>query len=338
MRIGIFSFALVIQFLLLAYSFPLEELLTPTPILFSDAGYHWYHMKLAVALARDGTQWAYHPFFAAGHPRGVFLDSSANFPAALAALFAPAVSVEVLYKIHAFVSGLIAPVSVLAAAYLLGLSRRQAIAAFVLGLLLFWTSMFRWYYTSGMVSFVTASYLALPFVALFIRYTSGGGGHWALVGTGAFGALAFFYHPFFPVIVAVTIGCWLILSYRDISIRRALAAITVIPLISVLPNLAWLDALRSYGMPGVLSAYQVDVDATKIWKEFLGIWQGRIAGSKAYAPIAILALWAAVRGEDRRSREIVIAFCWRDASLLCSRPSAPRWKCSDPCSPIVLHR
>src|SRR5262249_23466627 len=157
------------------YSFPIGELFTSTPILFSDAGYHWYHMQLAVSLARDGSQWAYDPFFAAGQPRGVFLDPSANFPAALAALFAPPVRVAVLYKIHAFVSALVAPICVVAAARLLGLCRRSTIIAFAFGLLLFWVSLFRWFYTSGMVSFVTAAYLALPFVALFVRYVSGTG-------------------------------------------------------------------------------------------------------------------------------------------------------------------
>ncbi|KFB70961.1 MAG: hypothetical protein AW09_003925 [Candidatus Accumulibacter phosphatis] len=308
-RVGywIICFAATIQFLLLAYSFPLDELLSQTPILFSDAGYHWYHMKLAVALAHDGTQSAYDPFFAAGLPRGVFLDPSANFPAVLAALFSPAISEAVLYKLHAFASALLAPISVLAAARLLDVPRRQAIIAFVFGLLLFWTSYFHWYYTSGMVSFVTAAYLVLPFTAMFLRYTSGRGGGWSLIGIGMFGAIAFFYHPLFPVIAAVFIGSWLLLSFRDIAAWRTVGALTVIPLLSLLPNLPWLAAIQEYAkaFPVVdsMSAYQTKVDPAKIWKELFAIDDG----AKIYAPIAVLSLWGAIKEKQQGRRTVLIS-------------------------------
>ncbi|EXI88298.1 MAG: hypothetical protein AW11_02184 [Candidatus Accumulibacter regalis] len=305
---GTIALAALLQFFLVAYSFPLAELFSQTPVLFSDAGYHWYHMKLALALARDGTQWAYDPFFAAGLPRGVFLDPSAHFPAALAALFSPAISEAVLYKIYAFASALLAPLSVLLAARLLDLPKRQAIVAMVFAMLLFWTSMFRWYYTHGMVSFVTAAYLALPFAALFFRYTCGRGGGWLLGGTGAFGALAFFYHPLFPVLAASLIGPWLIVSFRLTVWRRVLAALTVIPLLSLLPNLPWLDAVQEYSkafpVGDFMAAYQAKVDPSKLWMELLA--QGE--GCKAYAPIALLALWAAIKEKGPAARPLAISF------------------------------
>jgi hypothetical protein len=304
---GIILLASLVQFCLMAYSFPLDELLTPKAILFSDAGYHWYHMKLAVALARDGTLWAYDPFFAAGQPRGVFLDPSVNLPAALAALFAPAVSEAVLYKMYAFTSGLLAPVSLLMAARFLDMPWRQAIVAFVFGLLLFWTSYFRWYYSHGMVSFVTASYLALPFAALFFRYLSGAGGALLLIVTGVFGASAFFYHPLFPVVAAALIGSWVLVSFRNLPVRRTIVALTIIPLLSLLPNLPWLAALQEYGrafpVSDFMSAYQTKVDPASIWRQLLAMDQG----AKIYAPIAVLSLWGAAGEKNPRSRSLLIA-------------------------------
>lgn len=315
--VGVVCLAALLQFCLLAYAFPLSELFTDKPILFSDAAYHWYHMKLAVALARDGTLWAYDPFFAAGQPRGVFLDPSAHFPAALAALFSPRISEAVLYKMHAFASGWVAPLAVLAAARLLNVPRWPAIVAFTFALLLFWTSMFRWYYSHGMVSYVTAAYLALPFAALFYRCASGRSSVALLVGTGAFGAIAFFYHPLFPVLAAALIAPWLLLSFRNLAMGQALVALMVIPLLSLLPNLPWLAALREYQqafpLGSFMADYQTRVDPAKIWEELFAMGEG----CKVYAPIALLSLWNIVRGNEHASRRrLLIALMLAGASLV----------------------
>src|SRR5437868_5557672 len=96
--LALIGVALVAQLLLVSISFPLSELWTTTPLLFSDAGYHWYQMTLAKNFAESAATIGYDPFFGAGYAGGVNYNGSAKLPAAIAIALKPWVSAIVVYK------------------------------------------------------------------------------------------------------------------------------------------------------------------------------------------------------------------------------------------------
>ncbi len=76
--------ALLLQGVLLSCTFPIGQLLTDTPLLHNDAGYHWYQISLGKDLAGAGTLVGYDANFNAGYPGGVTYNWSAKGPTAVA--------------------------------------------------------------------------------------------------------------------------------------------------------------------------------------------------------------------------------------------------------------
>jgi hypothetical protein len=302
---------LIVQFVLASITFPISELFTNSPLFYIDGAYHWYEMKLAASLAVTGNVVGYDPFFAAGHPDGIIYNFSAKFPALLAALVSPGISEIRVYKLYVFVAATLAPLAIPGAAMVLRFPPVVALGAAVFGLFMWWVTYFHWYFTAGMVGYVTACYLGILFVAFIVRYSEGWGSTAVLVGIGLFGAIGFFTHPVFPIPVAFLVLTYLATSLTRVRRRRLPAVLLLIPVVSLLPNLIWIFPTYHYQQVFPLEmddTYQKIVDGGLIWRESLGMLRDGAHGSKAYPLLLIGSLWACFFGSDRNSRGISLAF------------------------------
>ena len=289
-----------VQLWLVAVTFPVSEIWSEVPLFYIDAAYHWYNMKLAANLALAGNAVGYDPFFNAGHINGVHYYLSGRFPALLAALLSPGIDEIRLYKIYVFACATLAPLAITAAARALRFTVGEVWIASVLGIFMWWVSYFHWYYTAGMVAYVAGCYLAVLFVALIIQYLEEGGSRWILVALGLLGAFGFFWHPLFPVPVAVAVSAYVAINIRRLNPNRLLAVLFVIPALSLLPNLTWLYPTYRYYEGYVGSTVQTIIDPNLLWQEVLGTLHGNAHGSKVYPLLLLAAVWAFARQAGRR--------------------------------------
>jgi hypothetical protein len=310
---ALFFAVLICQFAFVAWTFPLSELMSSKPMFHIDSAWHLYHVKLGANLMRTHSLVGYDPFFNAGYPGGVTYNWSAKFPVLLAILFKPWLDEIVAYKLFVFVSATLAPACVPLAMRWLGFEYRAVVAGSALGLILWWASVFRWYHTAGMVSFVFGSYLALPYVARIINYFEGRGNWGCLAGLGLVGAIALFYHPLFPIPIIGGVIVYLAFDWQAVSRLRTWLLLLMVPFLAILPNLLWLYPMDYYHRifsvgVGQVSPYQQLVDINIAWKEFLGLWSGNARGSKLYLPFAVAAAWACFAVRGIRERRIVASF------------------------------
>lgn len=299
----IVAVVLLVQFALVSYTFPLTELLSDKPLLHIDAAFHLYQAELARTFAQDGNIVGYDPYFAGGYAAGATQNLSARFAALLAVVLAPWASAEVAYKLHSFLGALLAIACAPLAARILRCNARTVLCAAIIGLLLWWVSVFRWYHTAGMVSFVTAAYFALPYLALVVRYLEGTP-ILSPLGLGVLGAFGFFYHPLFPIAVALGTVVYLALSFGELPARRVAMVLIAVPAISVAPNLVWIVPAHEYNSfistASNAPPHQQVVDVNLIWRELSGRWGDGAQGSKTYLPILVLACWGwMVSGKER---------------------------------------
>src|SRR5262245_54032145 len=209
---------LVVQGVLLSISFPIGELWTPLPLLYNDHAYHLYQMKLGRAFAATDTLIGYDPTFAAGYPGGILYNWSAKLPWLLAAGLHPLVSDVVLYKFYVFVCGLLGPVSIAVALRRLEAKVPSMALGAALAVMLWWASWFHWMFTEGMVSFVTGSFLSVPYLVEIMRYLEGEGGLRRIVALGLGGAVLFFLHPLFVVAIAIGTLASVLLGWPSVSL------------------------------------------------------------------------------------------------------------------------
>ena len=295
-----------------ASNLPFSEIGTDHPLFYIDGPYHWYQIELAKAFASTGNIVGYDPFFSAGHPEGVIHNLSAKLPALLAILFSPWIGTVSLYKAYVFASAALAPAAIPVAAALLRFPSTTFLWTALLGILMWWVSYFHWYFTAGMVAYVTACYLGVLFIALVIRYAEGWGSTGSVVAIGLLGAFGLFLHPVFPIPVAITILAYLATNVRRLEMRRLLLISTVIPILSLLPNLIWLYPTYRYEQlypSEAIPSYQRIVDGGLIWRELLGILKGEAHGSKLYPMLAAASVWACLsQPSERNTRRPSIVF------------------------------
>ena len=283
----------VLQGILVAVTFPVTELFSELPLSHIDNAAHWYRVTTATNLAQFGDVVGYDPYFNAGTATGIATNPAAKVPALLSILLSSLLTPLLVWKLYVFLSACVAAACVPVALCILRCQRRVVAAAGLLALLLWWVSIFRWYHTAGMVSYVFACYLTLPFAALVYRYLHGTGGVLWLCGIGFFGAVGLLVHPLFPLPVALVTLLFLAFDWRTIDWRRAAAMLTVVPAISLAPNLQWLHLYfiaepLTVTVPGI--RHQAVVDWNLIWMELAGIWRGEAHGSKTYVLVAIAAV------------------------------------------------
>lgn len=303
------SAILLIQFALVAVTFPWAEIWTENPIFYSDGAYHWYQIKLATNLATTGNIVGYDPFFAAGHAGGAPLNASAKLPVVLSLMFVPWLSEIVVYKLYVFISAVLCVVCVPVASRLLGLSLSGSLIASVFGIFMWWASYFHWYFTAGMTSFVLAAYLALPYLAMIYRYSRQGG--WGLLcALGALGALGLFLHPLFPIPIVFGTLSYLLIENRDLNWRRVFILGTVLPIMCLLPNLFWLAMMFHH--QHITGPYQKVVDINLVWEEMLGSWRVGGLGSKIYPLLVFSTMWACLKATTLYHRNLsrMLAISW----------------------------
>ena len=301
---------LVVQGALLSISFPVGQLLTGVPLLYNDNAYHLYQMKLGHVFADTDTLIGYDPTFAAGYPGGILYNWSAKIPWLLAAGFHGMVDDIVLYKAYVFICGVLGPVCVPVAVRRLGAGASSMVLGATLAVVLWWASWFHWMFTEGMVSFVTGSFLSVPYLVETMRYFEGEGGSRRLVALGVTGSALFFFHPLFPLAISVGMLFFLWLQWSYVTWQRLSLVAVMVPILSMLPNIPWLIATRRYALGEfwmATEAYFNIADPSLLWKELIGVYHGHIHGSKLY-PV-IMALMAteyllSPRRTERRRTEV----------------------------------
>jgi hypothetical protein len=294
-----------VQFVLTAIALPLGELFSATPLLNIDAAHHWYQVHVAAELAAQGRLVGYDPTFAAGYLGGVPYNTSAKFPAAIAALGA---SPAVAFKLFSFIAAIVGPAAVPLAARCLGVGAGIGAIAAALGLILWWASPIHWYHTGGVVAWPLAVFIASWFAAGLIAYITGRAGTVMLMGMTLLGAIMLLVHPMFPVAVLPAFAAAAWVFRRDIRPGRLLIVALGVPAVCVAANLPWILAMtQASGMAGGQQPYQQVVDIHMIWRDMLGLpSQGR--GSRFYGVLVFLSLWGVFAGRDRTHRLLASAF------------------------------
>ena len=308
---------LLVQFALVSVSFPLSQLASAEPLFYIDSSFHWFEIEVAKVLARQGQVVGYDPYFAAGFVDGVGFNVSAKVPALLAVLF-PWLSTIVAYKAYVFVAAVLAPACVPLAARWLGLSVKVASVAAIFGVLLWWLTALRWYHTAGLVSFVLAAYVALPYSALVVRYAVGLARSGAVALLVAVGAAGFFLHPLFPVLAAPLILALTAASWREINPRRVVIGYPILAGLCLLPNLVWiLPTLRHPGFAvGNVQPYQRAVDISIVWNEALGRITQDARGSRLNLVVWFAALLLMPIRLEARGKRAAIAIMLASAFLI----------------------
>ena len=310
---------LLIQFVLVAFAFPLNELLTQTPIFHIDSPFHWYKLEVARDLASKGHVLGYNPYFAAGYLDGVNLNAALKLPALLGVLAAPWLSSVVMYKLFVFAMALLGPLCIPVAARWMRLPLLAATIASTLALLLWWVSAIRWYHTAGMVTYIFVIYLALPYAALVIRYLTESTTWKVPVGLAAIGALGMFIHPEFPIPVVFLVLALLPVYIRRIAMRRIPVAFVVIPVACLLPNLFWL--IPMFGKVAFHSyygtqPYQQAVNLSIVWDEALGRITHDARGARLNIVLWLATLWACVAPVDSFMRRLSYGLIFASVGLI----------------------
>lgn len=283
--------AAAVQFLLVSITFPLSELFSDTPLIYIDNGFHWYNLTLAANLYQAGTMSGYDPFFAAGTLGGIVQDPSGNVPKILAILLYSFLSEMQVWKLFVFTSAIIGPLAVPIALRWLSLDLRSILVGTCFGIMLWWVSLFRWYHTAGMVSFVLAAFLTLPYLVSILRLL---GGHsyrfGSIIRVGLAGSALFFLHPLICIPITLGIFFYVFFNFKNIKFNYFTMVMTIVPILVLVPNLLWLIPflMHTSEAGSWRVTYQADVSLTKIGLELLGLWRGQANGSKLY-PILVFA-------------------------------------------------
>src|SRR5215813_4109843 len=111
---------LVLQGGLVSFTFPIRELFTEKPLFLNDAAFHWYQMKVAVDLAKDGSLSGYDPLFNAGYVGGISSNPSAKLASAGAVLLHRWLDEISVYKLFSVIYAVLAPLFVPLGLYCLG--------------------------------------------------------------------------------------------------------------------------------------------------------------------------------------------------------------------------
>ena len=296
---------LTVQFALVSATFPLAELATDGALRHIDNAAHSYRIEVARKLGREGLLTGYDPYFNAGTMAGIAANPAAKLPAAIATMTSDDLSVTRVWKLYVFACAILAGICVPIALLLLRASWPAVVVGGTVAVLLWWVSVFRWYHTAGMVSFVMAAYLAVPYVAWCVRYLLGSGLAIQLVGLGLLGAIGLYVHPLFGLPIALFCAILLFSFRREIDFNRAAGLLLVVPAISVLPSLPWLVPVF-FEAPLTetlhLDTHQSHVGWDLILLEPLSIWAGDVRGSRVYPLLLLLsasALWL-TSGRDRK--------------------------------------
>jgi len=298
----------ILQGTLVSWTFPLHELFSDNPLFYIDGAMHWFRITAAQNLAQAGNLIGIDPFFGSGVPVGIAMNPAAKVPTIMAIVLG--LKAVLAWKLYAFGCALLGPICVPLSARILHLGRSTVLISSGLGILIWWVSMFRWFHTAGLVSFVFAAFLGLPYLAALYRYAEGEGGFWTVIGLGGIGAAGLYIHPLFPIPIIVGSLILFAMHPRILAQRHALNLILVIPLLAIIPSIPWIYPtffLSFITEPSGIT-HQALVDPSMIWMELLGIWKGNAHGANLYPFIALGAAWAVFASQPGRVRQIIWVF------------------------------
>ena len=175
--VTVLALILGLHLVLVLVACPPSVLLGDTPFGSPDFQTHYQQTNtLLEAVAEHGRFWAWDPNMLAGFPAGLFfdVDNKAHF-LFTAGLMKLGVSQPVAYNLFGFLTILLAPLSVLLTAWLLGLGRRALLVSLGLAVLLWhFDSGPRFAWSVGMISYAAVAHTTLPVIALFHRFIQGG--------------------------------------------------------------------------------------------------------------------------------------------------------------------
>lgn len=297
---------LAVQLLLLWFSMPLDRLISGDLFFHIDNPYHLYQLELGRALLAEGRWVAYDPYFGAGSVGGLPTNVSARFSLLFALLMPAKAATSTIYAVYVLVCALLAPLSIAVLGSRLRWSQPSLVLAAIVGLLLWWVGVFRWYHTAGMVSFVCASYLALPYSAWVFSLCDPQSplSRGKLVLAGVAGGAGLWLHPLFCVPVVLLFASFLLLGSMPRRPWSLLGRALVITAVAVVVSLPWVLALlRGGGLQTVAEQpYKKAVGLGVIWNS-LGFGAAADTGAWIHLLVAGACMLAAlpVRGADRSS-------------------------------------
>lgn len=297
---------LLAQTFLLGRSMPLAETLSDKHLLYIDHPYHLYQIELAKFLARDHKIIGYDPFFEAGYVGGITTNLSAMSQAAFAWLTSDVLTTTQAYKLYVVLVSLIAPLLIVFASRASGLAKLELWLAGILGLLMWWASAIRWYFSAGMTASTLAGFFSVAYCLLLYHHLTSDRLAWnRTVGLGLAACLFLFIHPqfLFPVAVFALVLLFHIGS-MDV-LKRCAPHVILIVTLALTPNLIWLipkiQALTTFSIPHI---FQANTNPSVPFLELLGIWNNPSMGSKLYPLLLISSIWALMYPANDGSRQL----------------------------------
>ncbi|WP_146108636.1 hypothetical protein [Chromatium okenii] len=284
----ILGLTFALQFFLVAQTFPLSELFGSASLLYIDNPFHEYNVAMGAAVGSVG----YDPFFAAGRATGFALNHSDRLPAFLANILPSSLTAADIWKLYTFAVSLIASICLPLTLIILRFERNAIAISAALGLLLWWTGIFRWFHTAGMVSFIFIAFASLPFTALVVRLLTQAFTK-TLIATVALGLVAaflFFSHPLFPLPITVFLIFYLALNRQAVHWQFGLTALLAVAAIGILLNVGWLYYfMNPLEIQETFDLYQRATGGDLVIKSLLGIWD-KANGARINTPIALAVI------------------------------------------------
>lgn len=312
----ILSAALLAQLALLAFTFLLSGWEQGWGLFHIDHPYHLYQVTLGRALLEHGNLIGYDPFFGGGNLSGVTFNASAKLPVLISLLIPASVPTEILYIGYVFLCALIAPVSLVCVGVLLRWPAIQTTGIALLGILFWWIGAFHWYHTAGLVSFVCASYVCMPYSVWTFQTINAPGDRFPYTNIGLaslIGGLGMWLHPFFGIMAGILIAALVLAYWGTFKMRQVLARGLPVGLIALALNAPWILAMKAdsniLGQP-----YQKEAGAEILIDAALGIW-GRAMGSILNPLVIVLGLSALYLVQPERRREL-LAFLGTGTTLI----------------------
>lgn len=316
--LAISAAVLLIQLMLLWFSFPLVDAFSGKISWHIDGPYHAYQLELGRSLLKQGALVGFDPFFGAGHLGGVTYNVSARLPVLIGGLFPDSLSSGLLYSLYVLACALIAPLSVVLATMMLRWPILHAALASLAGLAFWWIGALRWYHTAGMVSFVCASYLGMAYGVWIAKICirSGRRPSWlTVILAGLAGGAGIWLHPLFGVIVAPWFIMILASNGTPMHWRSLASRATTIAAIAVTINLPWILAMA--GAPNIANQapYQKATGFDVALKPLLGIWDGGGMGSLLNPICAVICIMG-ISCFDKARSMLTAAFFGTGAMML----------------------
>ncbi len=224
------------------YAVPLDVVFGVTPFGGPDYQTHFQHAHTLLQVrAEFGEAWAYDPNLLAGHPTGLIFDVDNKLHFGWTRVLAGmGVPLAIAFNLFAWLSCLLAPVSLWLAAKLLGGDAWHRVVAFGVGVLVWqYDPTVRFCWAGGMISFATAAHLAPVLIAAMVRLVRGTGGRWAPVVVVAMLPLLLRLHVWSFVILVVPLTMLYLGAVRRLPWSTHVT-VWLAAALGILANLDWL--------------------------------------------------------------------------------------------------